>query len=608
MANGSMPSTATDTDIPLKVLPVAIWQGPNPLSREPVVAVQLVVSPAMAAGSDEAIAALAKLHANWLVCSAPATGKGGEALAGFLLDWALSALNHVRGFVSERGFRREGPDRFLAWLGFHEAELSLAALQLGATLAGEVLLGRLEPTSAGQRVAQFWRQCSLRHPNSQAEIIAAAARARDIPMLPAWGIRGHWQYGWGSRSGVCYLSASNADGYVAGRVIANKRLTKAAIRALGLPAPDDVAIMDETGIASALDRIGFPCVVKPVDGIGGGGVSAGLNTADDVAAAFRRACETSRGPVMIERYVEGDDFRLLVHRGRLVGAFRRDPPRVVGDGASTVNHLVHALNLGRAMPGRPRPDRLASVVIDGRLDACLAAQHLDQRSIPDAGAVVRLGDIANIEAGGSSTEVTGEVHPDVREAAEILARTLETNLAGFDYITTDISRSWHEVPGQFIELNLTPGLYVSTLAGRAPEDIGALALPVGAGRIPVDCLVVADAASDAIEARLAALPAGEGFGWASPGKANAGGLVLDVQATGPWPGIATLLANRTVERAVIALPAEAIMRHGFPLDRSGSVWIDGAKLPPEWLDVLAAVSASPLREGGLDALLAAGPA
>jgi hypothetical protein len=170
-------------------------------------------------------------------------------------------------------------------------------------------------------------------------------------------------------------------------------------------------------------------------------------------------------------------------------------------------------------------------------------------------------------------------------------------MAGFDYMTTDFSRSWREVPGNFIELNTTPGLGAMTLVGWPAAEVGKLALGDRPGRIPLDILVLPDGLLADAEMRISEQPHDSRWGWASHDKAVAGGLVLQPASDHPWAGVITLLSHRTVEKALVLVSSSRLQRHGLAVDRADCIWDCTDDLPEEWRQVLDRAARAPVWRG-----------
>lgn len=566
--------------------------GPNPFSRHPVLVVAITVSPEMARDAPRLVANLAALSAPWFdgADSAAVDQPGEVQLAKALVHWSRAALNHVRGYLQAAGVMPAvaGSGKLTAWLGFHDPDLSLATLQLGQRLLQALSQGRLSPKSFEAAMTPLWSACKKAHPDYQARILMEAALAMDVPCAPAWGQPRFGQFGQGARSRVLFESSSAEDGALGARISASKAVSKAALAALGLPVPVHVLVRDEAELQAAVATVGFPCATKPL-GLGGGkGVSAGHQTLDDARAGFRQARAASASPVMVEAFVPGDDHRLMVVDGVLRAAIRREAARVVGDGCHTVGELVALQNATRDPLSLVASGYLRPIALDAPALRYLAQQGVGLDTVLAAGQVVRLRSNTNLSTGGFCTDVTASVHPHVRTMAETLARTLNLRTMGADYLTTDLSRAPREVGGAFIEFNTTPGLGTLIVAGWSAVDAGRLALGEAVGRIPLDLLLVPDAELPAIASALIQRAWPSGQGWASSNQAVLAGLPLRVRAAAhPWAGVHTLLAHKTLQRALLLCGVGQVQRHGLPVDRLATVHGAGAAVGEGWQEVLA---------------------
>ncbi len=583
-----------------------IFHGPNPYSRESVIVADLAIGEETLADARTIIDSVRAITDKWYDKNVGVRHQGEpEELVGFILRWTFSALTYVQGYLNDCGYARMGPNHFRVWIGFHQPQISYSALELAVKQCADAADGAASAKDLAGRIDTLWNACRARHPDIHIQVSMEAARAKGIPYMPAWGVSRHWQFGWGAKSEVIFISATNADGFVSSQIVGNKKYSKVLLDTLGLPTPDDVPINSEADIPAALEKIGFPCVVKPVDQGGGKGISVGLSDIEQVRTAFKHARKYTHSPILLERYVPGSDHRLMVVGQRLVGVFRKDPPSLTGDGTRTIRKIVEEMNKDRMLPGVPSTRKHASIALDDTAIHHLAGQGVTPDTVLPSGRKITLRGNSNMKAGSSSTDVTADVHRDIRFAAEAIARTLNANMTGFDYVTTDISRSWREAPGAFIELNFTPGHVIAMLAGWSPNRIGELVLgtgpDTGPGRIPLDCIVLPDDGVALAEAHFGALAMDETTGWASHDKAQVGTLPLLVRARHSWSGPMTLLSHRTVERAFLLVGSRHMQRHGFPVDRADRIWCCDEDLPAEWLHVLQSVSSSPVRQGGWNA-------
>ena len=214
--------------------------------------------------------------------------------------------------------------------------------------------------------------------------------------------------------------------------------------------------MDASDAWAAAEEIGGPVVVKPRYGNQGRGVSVNLSTREEVERAWHVAREQDAA-VVVERFVSGDDYRLLVVGGAVVAAARRHPPTVRADGSSTVQELIDRVNEDPRRCG-DHATSLSPVVIDEVAMAVLAEQGLSPESVPCLDRIVLLRQNANLSTGGTSEDVTDHVHPDVASRAVEAARIIGLDIAGIDVVTTDIRHPLETQRGVVVEVNAGPGL------------------------------------------------------------------------------------------------------------------------------------------------------
>ena len=544
----------------LKITGHSIYRGPNPWAVAPVVVCHIEDS----AAQDAGIASLANRAA----------------------ERAKAALNEIRGYLHEVGAQAEGNGKAVFWVEFHHPRITFEAMTLAiASLNGE--------PGIEQQIEQLHAKCRRHHPDYQARILMTAARAHGIPVLPlALGSK-IWQYGWGKHAELFFESASNGDGYLAGMIAASKATTKSVFAALGAPFPRYVLVSRKEDLPGAAQTVGWPCVVKPLDRGGGKGVTAGIRTQPDLVRAFAVARRFTTGPIMVEAYVPGDDHRLMVVRGELVAAIRRDPPGVVGDGRSSIAELMQVLNQGRSK-NLVASNYLYPVALDETILAHLKRHGLTPESVPDEGQRVTLRSNANLCTGGSCTEMTADIHPEVRAMAEALGNTLGFAALGLDYITTDISLPLSG--GAFIEANTTPGLSAAIAAGIGAEKTGTMLLGTSSRRIPAVLLLVADDTIPAVAATLKAEAATRpGLAWLCGNAAGIGILPLNLAHLPVWERTPSLLKHRSAGAVVVAWTPNDLVRHGAPFDRCDAVVIGNVAIPPGWEAMLAKLSIRPLQ-------------
>ncbi|HTK02943.1 MAG TPA: cyanophycin synthetase [Bordetella sp.] len=401
--------------------------------------------------------------------------------------------------------------------------------------------------------------------------IVHAAIARNIPYRRL--TQGSMvQFGWGSRQRRIQAAETDRTNAISESIAQDKDLTKMLLDAAGVPVPLGRTASSAEDAWAAAQELSGPVVVKPRDGSQGRGVAVNIETRERIIAAFAAAAEISRD-VIVERYIPGHDFRLLVVGNNLVAAARRDPPQVSGDGVHTVRELVSQVNQD-PLRGDGHATSLTKIRIDDIAIATLAKQGLDVDSVPPTGARVVLRNNANLSTGGSATDVTDEVHPELAARAVTAARMIGLDLCGVDVVAETMHLPLEEQRGAIVEINAAPGLRMhltpSFGKGRAVgEAIIANMFADGEdGRIPV--VAVAGTNGKTTTVRLTAhLLAQDGT---RVGMTNSDGVYIGARRidTGDCSGprsARSVLAHPDVDAAVLETARGGILREGLAFDR-----------------------------------------
>ncbi len=281
-------------------------------------------------------------------------------------------------------------------------------------------------------------------------VIREAAKARNIDC--AYLGTSYLRLGQGKSQQYFRASLTGNTSHTASQLSVHKRLATRTLRSNHLPVPKQMQANSKKAIRRAAEAIGYPVIVKPLKGYGGYGVTLASGP-DDIPAAYKSAA-TKDPKVIVEEFIAGDYYRLLVINNKFVAALRVAPPEIVGDGARTIRELVVDLNEDPFRDGF----RLVKVGLDKRLSRHLSKYDLEFDSVLANGRKLALREIANVSQGGYSIDVTDEVHPDNARAAERAACVVGLDVAGIDFITPDISQSYKDIGGAIIELNSRPGL------------------------------------------------------------------------------------------------------------------------------------------------------
>ncbi len=297
------------------------------------------------------------------------------------------------------------------------------------------------------------------------------------------------QFGWGSKQRRIQAAETDLSSAIAEAIAQDKDLTKKLLDAAGVPVPQGRPVKDAQDAWAAAQAIGTPVVVKPRDGNQGKGVTVNISSREDIEAAFHNAAKF-RDEVMVERFLPGSDYRLLVVGDQLVAAARREPPLVIGDGQHTVSELVERVNADPRR-GEGHSTSLTKIRFDDVALARLKEQGLCDNSIPAKGVRVILRNNANLSTGGTATDVTDDVHPEVAARAIAAAQMVGLDVCGVDMVCESVLRPLEEQCGGVVEVNAAPGLrmHLQPSYGKG-RDVGKaimsmLYAPGDDGRIPV---------------------------------------------------------------------------------------------------------------------------
>ena len=285
--------------------------------------------------------------------------------------------------------------------------------------------------------------------------IVQAALARGIPYrrLTQGSLV---QFGWGSRQRRIQAAETDHTSAIAEAIAQDKELTKKLLDAAGVPVPIGTTVQNVEAAWAAAQEIGLPVVIKPQDGNQGKGVTVNITSREQLEAAYIAAAEIS-SDIMVERYLPGHDYRLLVVGSQMVAAARRDPPLVIGDGLRSIRELVDEINSDpRRSTGHATS--LTKIRLDDIALARLAAQNYIAESVPARGTRIILRNNANLSTGGTATDVTEDVHPEMAARAVAAAQMVGLDICGVDIVCDSVLKPLEEQGGGVVEVNAAPGL------------------------------------------------------------------------------------------------------------------------------------------------------
>jgi cyanophycin synthetase len=451
--------------------------------------------------------------------------------------------------------------------------------------------------------------------------IVDAAVARNIPFrrLTEGSLVA---FGWGSKQRKIQAAEIDRTGAIAESIAQDKELTKKLLDAAGVPVPHGRVALDADDAWAAALEIGLPVVIKPKDGNQGKGVTVNITTKEQMTAGFVAASEF-RDDIMVERYLPGNDFRLLVVGDKLIAAARRDPPQVIGDGVASVRQLVDKVNLDPRR-GNGHSTSLTKIRFDDIALASLAAQGYEADSIPPRGKRVILRNNANLSTGGAATDVTDDVHPEVAARAVAAAHMVGLDICGVDLVCDSVLKTIEEQGGGVVEVNAAPGLRMhlspSFGKGRAVGEaiIASMFADGDDGRIPV--VAVTGVNGKTTTTRLIAhLLTTSGL---RTGMTNTDGVYVEGRAidrgdcSGPRSA-RNVLMHPDVDAAVFETARGGMLREGLAFDRCQVAVVtnigSGDHLGMNYIDTLEGLAevkriiVNNVLDGGMAVLNAADP-
>ncbi len=401
--------------------------------------------------------------------------------------------------------------------------------------------------------------------------IVDAAVARGIPfsrMTEGSMVR----FGWGSQQRRIQAAEIDSTSAISEAIAQDKQLTKKLLSAAGVPVPAGREVLDADDAWKAACEIGLPVVIKPLDGNQGKGVTVNINSEESLRKAYDVAA-TFSDSILVERFMPGNDFRLLVVGDKLVAAARREPPKVVGDGVSSVAQLVEQVNRDPRR-GSGHSTSLTKIRFDDIAKECLAIQGFSAESVPLKGQRVNLRNNANLSTGGSATDVTDDVHPDVAARAVAAAHMVGLDICGVDVVCDSILRPLEEQGGGMVEVNAAPGLRMhlapSFGKGRPVGEaiISTLFKGGETGRIPLVAVTGTNGKTTTVRL-ISHLLKARGL---RVGMTNTDGVYVDGQCidTGDCSGpksARSVLLHPDVDAAVLETARGGVLREGLAFDR-----------------------------------------
>ncbi|CAN5817843.1 MAG: cyanophycin synthetase [Actinomycetota bacterium] len=465
------------------------------------------------------------------------------------------------------------PGRYNVIYGYLDERVGLAAGELAVRMIND-LVRHQDSFDFAAELDAFLRLAERTAFGPSTAAIIEEAAARDIPVMRL-NNASLVQLGQGVHAQRIRATMTSRTGALAVDIAGDKALTNTLLSSAGLPVPLSDTVRTEDDAVEVARRIGYPVVVKPLDGNHGRGV--GINLADDaqVRTHFPLAHQQSRrGILVVESFITGNDYRCLIVGGRMAAIAERVPAHVIGDGRHTVAELVEITNQDPRR-GVGHEKVLTRIAVTDATAELVRQQGYRMDDVPPDGEMVRLALTGNMSTGGISVDRTFDAHPENIEIAEEAARLIGLDVAGIDFICPDISAPVRETGGAICEVNAAPGFRMHThpTVGEpqfiAKPVVDLLFSPGAPSRVPV--VAVTGTNGKTTTARMIAHIM-KGLG-RQVGMTSTDGIVIDerlvkrADASGP-KSARMLLQNPRVDFAVMEVARGGILREGLGYDRN----------------------------------------
>jgi len=440
-----------------------------------------------------------------------------------------------------------------------------AAVRLCQSLIDTGTYPRAELEQDLNDLRNLWADASL---GPSTETLVKEAEARGIPWFQL-SARAMIQLGYGVHQKRLQATLSDRTSILAVELACDKEGTKTILREAGVPVPRGTVISYLDELEGAIEAVGgFPIVIKPLDGNHGRGITINILSWEQAEGAYDAAKEVSR-EVIVERYYQGRDHRVLVIHGKVVAVAERVPAHVVGDGRATVAELIETTNQDPRR-GEGHDNVLTKLALDRTSWQLLEQQGCTMDSVLPAGDICYLRATANLSTGGIAVDRTDDIHPDNIWLAQRVAKIIGLDIAGIDVVTEDISRPLRDVDGVIVEVNAAPGfrMHVCPSQGiprNVAEPVLNMLFPPGSpSRVPI--VAITGTNGKTTTTRLIAhifKQTGQVVGYTTTDGTYIGEHVVELgDNTGPQSA-QLILQDPTVEVAVLESARGGILRSGL---------------------------------------------
>lgn len=382
-----------------------------------------------------------------------------------------------------------------------------------------------------------------------------------------------FQLGCGSKSILLKTSIVDEDSIIGSFLSCDKLLSKTILRRIGCPVPAGFYIDHIDNLMTYANKLNFPVVIKPIDRDRSEGVTTDINDYDKLKKAYSEAIKFSK-KTMIEEHIDGDVYRIALIHNNLIYVVKRIPKGVYGDGERTIGSLIDNANFienQKAPWLRLKPFPKDQSALDN-----LFEQNVSMETVIDKDKYIYLRKIQSNQDGGVVEDFTKAIHPDNIKLAKKISNMFRLKSIGIDFITTDISKPWHETNGKILELNYSPLVAdrFQSWGHKSSKKFTSSCFPMG-GRVPIDLYIGGSKAWDAAKEGMQQLNDNQINVYMTDHRLTYDGNqeIIEMITQSFYHRIQALLTDTTLDKLIIIIQTDELLEAGVPFDQVSNLFI-----------------------------------
>ncbi|WP_316568292.1 cyanophycin synthetase [Neobacillus sp. YIM B06451] len=390
---------------------------------------------------------------------------------GHILEHIALELQHLAGIKVRRGKTLTSNKKGIYYVtyDYREPKSGLYAFEAAKEIV-EKILGSGHSVDAGPYIEKIEDLYYTNKLGPSTEAIYNAAFAKQIPVERV-GKDSLLRLGTGSKQKYVQATITSQTSFMAVENSCDKQITKTILAGAGVPVPEGEMASTAEEMFEAADRVGFPLVIKPLNGNQGRGVYTNIKSREELFNILH-CMESPETNFIVERFYEGHDYRLLIVDGELIAASMRIAPYVIGNGRDSIRALIEEEN-NNPLRGDGHEKPMSKIPMNATVSCYLEKTGVTLDSTPEPGRIIQVVGNANLSTGGQAIDVTEEVHPTIRDVAVTAAKAIGLDVAGVDFICPDISAPLDREKATIVEVNAAPGIRMHHYPAKGkPRDVG----------------------------------------------------------------------------------------------------------------------------------------